>query len=71
MAKQIDREEERDIDMRVTFSTYGTDEQRIKTAANVKRILEVHFGREIEVAVKKGRRRYQEVERMDRNAAVE
>lgn len=67
MAKTKVIEEDRDVVLRITIPTYGTKEQRIKTASNIKRILEVNLQKEIEVEMKIGRE-YQPVERQDRNA---
>lgn len=60
-------EQERDIVLRIIIPTYGTKEQRLKTAANIKRILEVNLQRTTEVEIKIGKE-YQMVERLDRNA---
>ena len=60
-------EQDRDLEIKVTFSTYGNQEQRYKTAAEVKRILEVKLQRKVDVDIKHGKEWYP-VERMDRNA---
>lgn len=67
MAKTKVIEEDRDVVLRITIPTYGTKDQRIQTAANIKRILEVNLQKEVEVEMKIGRE-YQPVERQDRNA---
>lgn len=46
----IDREQDRDVEVRVTISTYGKESQITKIVANVQRILELQFGGKVKVA---------------------
>ena len=60
-------EEDREVILTISVPMYGTQDQRLRTAANIKRILEVTLHAEVDVAIKIGNE-YEPVERLDRNA---
>lgn len=60
-------EVEYEMTLRITVKGYGNKEASLKTAGNIKRILEVQLQKSVDVELHNGRK-YEPVKRVDRNA---